>query len=46
MSAEHLHYDETEALTFKCYLIIINLNSHRWLLATILDSADLGSSLK
>ena len=31
----------TEELNFKFYLILINLNSHMWLLATVLDSAEL-----
>ena len=36
----------TEALTFSCYLTVINLNSHVGLVAARVDSADLGALLK
>ena len=37
----------TEPLNLKCYLILINLNvnSHIWLIATIVDSEALGYKL-
>lgn len=36
----------TEDLTVLCYLMVINLNSHMWLVAATVDSTDLEASLK
>ena len=39
----HLKCDE---LNFKFYFILINLNSHKWLVATILDSTGLERQIR
>lgn len=37
---------QSDELNFKFYLILFKLNIHMWLMATILESTTLGSSLR